>query len=99
MDEQNTNVVTSLSITQNEDNETYSVKIETDSRTIIYPKANVAFGVSENIVFPINVRILNKNGDAVMNYGLNLASANANEEEAQPEADIPCVYDADEVVE
>lgn len=99
MNEQNTNTIVALNINQNDDNSTYSVKIETDSHTIIYPKAEVGFGVSDNIAFPINIRILNKNGDAVMNYGLNLASTSSNKEEAQPEADIPCVYDADEVVE
>ena len=99
MNEQNTAVITSLNINLNNDNSTYSVKVETDSHTIIYPKAEVVFGVSENIAFPINVRILNKNGDAVMNYGLNLASTNTSEEEAQPDTEIPCVYDTDEVVE
>lgn len=86
MDEQNKNNITNLNISINEDNETYTVNIVTDSHTIYYPKTRVTFGISESIVFPIAIQILNKDGDVVNGYGLNLAKPSTDNELPSDEA-------------
>ena len=66
--------INSYTINTNHDG-TYSVKIETDAYTLSYPKTNVIFSANQSIAFPIAIVILNKDGEALFNYALNLQNA------------------------
>lgn len=79
MNDNNTNTtqtdlkVISYKITSNRDKEnTYSVEIGTSAHTIVYPKANVVFGVTQAIAFPVEIQVLNNEDNILFNYTLNL---------------------------
>ena len=79
MNENNTNTaqadlkVVSYKIVSNKDKEnTYSIEIETSAHTIVYPKANIVFGVTQAVAFPVAIQVLNNEDNILFNYSLNL---------------------------
>ena len=65
--------VISYKIVSNKDKEnTYSIEIETSVHTIVYPKANVVFGATQAIAFPVGIQVLNNEDNILFNYALNL---------------------------
>jgi len=66
-------VIKSYRIESNHDEEgTYSVEINTSAHTVIYPRAIVAFGISQAIIFPIGVQVTDDNNNVLFNFSLNL---------------------------
>ena len=67
--------IKSYKIESNHDKEgTYSVEIETSAHTIRYPRAIVAFGVSQAIAFPVGIQVITDDGNVLFNYSLNIQS-------------------------
>lgn len=57
-------------------NGTYKVSIETDARTLVYPRAFVTFGANESIAFPVRIQVLDKDDEPVLDFGLNISTDN-----------------------
>lgn len=62
--------IKSFWIRYDDDDNTYTVEIETDSFCINYPKANVIFSCSDNMAFPVSISILDKNGHVSNEFSL-----------------------------
>ena len=74
--------IKSYKIEFNHDKEgTYSVEIETSAHTIKYPRAIVAFGVSQAIAFPVGIQVITDEDNVLFNYSLNIQS----EQPGQPD--------------
>lgn len=69
----------------NDDKNTYTIEIKTSAHTIIYPKALVSFGANQAIAFPVNIQVLDNNGNALFNYGL---TANQDEQNQAPQEEV-----------
>ena len=73
-------VIKSYRIESNHDEEgTYSVEINTSAHTVIYPRAIVAFGISQAIIFPIGVQVIDDNNNVLFDFSLNLQQEQAEE--------------------
>lgn len=65
--------IKSYKIESNHDEEnTYSIEIETSAHTIVYPRAVVAFGINQAIAFPVGVQIIDDENKVMFNYSLNV---------------------------
>ena len=65
--------IKSFKIESNHDNEeTYSVAIETSAHTIMYPRVIVTFGASQVIAFPVGFQVVDDDNNVLFTYSLNL---------------------------
>jgi len=79
--------IKSLKISSNRDgSNTYSVEIETSAHTIVYPKTYITFMSNQSIAFPVEVRVLDEDNNALFNYALNLNEPDPDQEKSQEES-------------
>lgn len=62
--------IRSLWIRYNEDDNTYSVDIETKDMEISYPRANVQFLCGEYVAFPVQITTLDENMNIINSHSL-----------------------------
>ena len=79
--------IRSLWIHYNEEDNTYSIDIDTSSYSISYPKTQIQFTCADNMALPFSVVVLDENNNITNNYSLTARPQQAQEEQqAQKEA-------------
>ena len=77
--------IRSLWIRYNEEDNTYSIDIDTPSYSVSFPKTQIQFTCADNMAFPFSVVVLDDNNNAVNNYSLTAKPAQPKEEQPMQE--------------
>lgn len=73
--------IRSLWIRYNEEDNTYSIDIDTSSCSISYPKTQIQFTCADNMALPFSVVVLDENNNAVNTFSLTARPVQPKEEQ------------------
>ena len=73
--------IRSLWIRYNEEDNTYSIDIDTSSYSISYPKTQIQFTCADNMALPFSVVVLDENNNAVNTFSLTARPVQPKEEQ------------------
>ena len=77
--------IRSLWIRYDEEDNTYSIDIDTSSYSISYPKTQIQFTCADNMALPFSVVVLDENNNTVNTFSLTARPVQPKEEQSMQE--------------